>query len=458
MSQAIRTGQGRRTGGAPLPPGPRLPATVQTALLLRDPVRYFQRCQRRYGSVFRTGFVGAPGLVYVAEPELARQVFATDRDIGHAGAARREFLEPIVGSNSLLCLDGDEWVRQRKFLGSALHGRRIARYRDEIAAIAADHVRRWPVGEPFGLRPRMQAITLEVILRVVFGVRDDARVEDLRRVLPTLMTAGEAVDALTFVLPRPLSSWIERVAARMPGSPFAQVVAARTAADELLYDEIAGRRAEPGVDDRADILSVLLGARDENGAGLSDVEIRDGLMTLLLAGHETTATALAWAFERLVRNPAVLDRLVGALADGDEDYLDAVVKETLRTRPVVADMPRTLTEPMHLNGYRIPAGWWVSPAAVLLHDAAGEYPEPHEFRPERFVGDDTPLHAWIPFGGGRRQCLGSQFALLEMKTITPQVLARLRPRTADDRGPERPRTRNVTLAPARDGRIVAELA
>lgn len=437
------------------PPGPRLPDVIQTAMLLRDPVGFLRRCQQRYGDVIRTGFVGTDGVVYVARPDLARQVFATDRDIGQAGAARKDFLESVVGPNSLLCLDGEEWVRQRRFLGSAFHGRRIAAYRNEITDIAADQVRHWPLGKPFGLRPRMQAITLEVILRVVFGVRDDARVERLREVLPQLTGAAESVNSLAFLLPLPVWRRLERLIGRVPGNPVARFVAAQTQTDTLLYDEIARRRTAHDVEGRADILSVLLRARDANGVALTDAELRDGLMTLLLAGHETTATALSWTFERLVRHPAVLDRLAGTLAEGDEAYLDAVIKEALRTRPIVADMPRVLTEPLDLGGYRIPAGWWVSPAAPLLHSSADDFPDPDAFRPERFLADDAPLHAWIPFGGGRRQCLGSQFALLEMKAVIPQVLARLRLRPAGDE-PEAARIRNVTLAPARNSRVIAE--
>ncbi|MQA86083.1 MAG: cytochrome P450 [Streptosporangiales bacterium] len=451
-------GVARRAEPPPLPPGSRLPSALQTALWLRDPVGVLVRYGRRYGDIFRIGVVGVPGFVYVVDPALANRVFVTDRDIGRAGEAREGFLEPLVGSHSLLTLDGEEWMRQRKLLGSAFHGKRIERYRDEIAAIAADHVRRWPVGEPFALRPRMQAITLEVILRVVFGLRDVERVERLRELLPRLTGAGESVNALAFLVPPPIWTRIEALLARVPGTPMARFAALRKATDELLYAEISRRRTDPDLADRIDILSVLLGARDENGHGMTDAELRDALMTLLVAGHETTATALSWAFERLVRHPRVTERLRGSLAEGDEGYLDAVVKETLRTRPIVPDMPRVLTEPLDLDGYRVPAGWWVSPSPLLLHRSADEFPEPKEFRPERFLTEDAPSQAWIPFGGGRRQCLGSHFALLEMRAVIPEVLGRLRLRVADDPAPEAPRVRNVTLAPVHDARVIAKPA
>ncbi len=441
----------------PAPPGPRMPTAVQTAMYARDPVGFLRRCRNRYGDVFRISIAGASDLVYVADPELAHRVFATDRDIGHAGETRRPFLEPVVGYHSLLCLDGDEWMRQRKLLGSAFHGRRIERYRDEIADIAAREVASWPVEEPLALRPRMQTITLEVILRVVFGIRDTRRVEALADLLPRLASAAVPVSLLTMLLPPPAWRRVEKLLGRLPAGPVARLAAVRARADELIYDEIARRRTADDLDDRIDILSQLLRARDEHGRGLTDVELRDALMTLLEAGHETTATALSWAFERLVRHPDALARLTGAVADGDESYLDAVVRETLRLRPVVPDMPRALAEPLDLGGYRVPAGWWVSPTATLLHDSSETFPDPAAFRPERFLDGDTevPLHAWIPFGGGRRQCLGSQFALLEMRAVIPEVLARLELDVAGDRADEAPRPHHVTLIPAREGRVIA---
>lgn len=454
---------GSRT--AQLPPGSRLPTMVQTAMWLCDPVGFYRRCARRYGRVFRINVVGMPGFVYVTDPELARRIFATDRDIGRAGAARRDFLEPIVGPSSLLCLDGEEWTRQRKLLGSAFHGRRIERYRDQITAIAADHVRRWPVGEPFALGPRMQAITLEVILRVVFGIDDAARMERLRDVLPRLTAAAESAYAVAYLVPAPVWRRVAPLLARLPGTPSARFVTLLRETDALVHDEISRRRDAHDVADRADILSVLLRARDAEGGGMTDAELRDALMTLLLAGHETTATALTWCFERLVRNPEVMERLRDGVADGDGRYLDAVIKETLRVRPVIPDAPRVLTEPMDLGGYRVPAGWWVSPATVLMHGSAAAFPEPEEFRPERFLaggdgrsGDaaQAPPPAWVPFGGGRRQCLGAHFALLEMSAVIPRVLDRLHLRVAGEAAPEAARVRHVTLAPARDGRVVAE--
>lgn len=436
----------------PTPPGPRLPAWLQTALYLRDPLGFLRRCRRRYGEIFTVSLTGVPKVAYVANAELAHRVFATDRDIGRAGAVRKPFLEPVLGYHSLLCLDGDEWMRQRKLLGSAFHGKRIQRYHDDIAEIAAAEVQRWPVGEPFALRPRMQTITLAVILRIVFGIRDTARAEALAALLPALADTAAPEDWLATLLPPPVWRHVKRWLGRIRGSSVARHAAVLASVDELIYEEIADRRAERDRDDRADILAHLLRARDDDGRGLTDVELRDALMTLLEAGHETTATALSWAFERLVRHPDALARLTAEVAAGDQRYLDAVIHETLRVRPVVPEMPRALTEPLALGGYRIPPHYWVSPSALLVHDDEGVFAEPQEFNPERFL--DVDARSCVPFGGGRRQCLGSQFALLEMRAVIPQVLARLELHPAAEPG-EAAQAYHVTLTPARGGRIVA---
>ncbi|MGP4028703.1 cytochrome P450 [Actinomadura sp. 3N407] len=438
-----------------LPPGPRLPKWLQTVLALRDPVGFFERCRQRHGDVFRVAFIGIPPVAYVADPDLAQQVFSTDRDIGQAGEARKPFLEPLVGVNSLICLDGDDWMRQRRLLGSAFHGKRIERYREEIAAIAAAHVREWPTGKEIRLRPHIQVITLEIILRVVFGVRDARRVERLHELLPPLLESWESLNSLISILPRSLWARIEPLLARLPRNPVVRFRELFAKTDEILYAEIAERRDAGDLADRGDILSVLLRARDDDGRAMTDLELRDALMTLIVAGHETTATGLAWAFERLVRHPTVLDRLTRAVVDGgDRGYLDAVIKETLRTRPVGPDMPRYTTGTLELGGYRIPPGWWVNPSATLLHNLPRYFPEPDDFRPERFLEESPP--AWMPFGGGRRKCLGAQLAMLEMQAVIPAVLERYRFRIAGNGTSEKPKMRYATLVPSHDGRVIAD--
>jgi cytochrome P450 len=429
---------------------------VQTAMILRDPVGFLEGCRSRYGQVFRVSFVSFDKLVYVAEPQLARQVFASDRDVGHAGDVRREFLEPLVGANSVLCLEGEEWLRQRKLLAPAFHGRAVTAFRDEMASIAAAQIEHWPLGEPFALRPRMQAITLEVILRLVFGIRDAGRLNELRRLLPPLIETGGSF--FIWMLPAPIRERLERSPAlqQLPGSPMRRFYRLRDRVDAIVHDEIARRRAG-GDGGRTDVLSMLLSARDEQGAAMTDQELRDELVTLLEAGHETTATALAWTFERLSRHPDVVGRLRSELAEGEEEYLDAVVKEVLRARPVVFDAPRRLSGELELDGYRVPAGWYVAPAIPLVHRSRDAFPEPDRFLPERFLGDEPAVEGWIPFGGGKRRCLGSQLALLEMKTVIREVLGQVELDPVEP-ADEPARLRHVTLVPRDLTRVIARPA
>lgn len=439
-----------------LPPGPRAPATVQTVRFLRDPEGFLVRCHRRYGDVFSLRLLGGEKAVYVAEPGLIREAFATDRGDGLAGAARARLLEPLVGRGSLLTLDGPAWERQRKLLGPAFHGENIERYAKEIRRIAAAEIDSWPASGELELRPRMQAITLEVILRVIFGVREGERLDRLRELLPRLIeSAGQMMWA---------PPWLHRLADRMahsrwPGSRLGDprgFFALRDRVDRLLYEEIAARRTDPDLEERSDVLSWLVRARDERGEGLSESELRDELVGLLEAGHETTATALAWAFERLLRTPRALAAVTEELerADGDR-YLQAAVRETLRSRPVVFDVARVMERQVEIGGYEVPAGWYLAPGIVIAHRREAEWPEPEEFRPERFLEEHPPYHAWIPFGGGRRRCLGSHLAQLEMTIVIPEVLRR-RSLRAPSAEPEAAKLRHITLVPAQGGRVVVE--
>jgi cytochrome P450 len=436
------------------PPGPRLPKLIQTALFLYDPIRVLESNRRRYGPVFRLRFAGYQPEVFVATAELAEQVYAVDNGGGRAGEVRRLFLEPVVGRDSLLCLDGEDWKRHRKLLSPPMHGRAISGYRDEIAAIAAENIGRWPVGAAFPLRDRMQEITLEVILRLVFGIRDNDRLIRLRELIPELIDVGGST-ALVMMPPR-MRAWTERsrLLRHVSFLPTTRFVKVRAAVDEILYDEIARRRAG-SAPEATDVLSRLLAARDEDGQAMSDQEIRDELLTLVVAGHETTATGLAWAFDRLLRTDTVLTRLREEIAAGEEEtYLDAVVKEVLRSRPVVFDAPRLLDAPLRLGAHEVPAGWFAAPLIALIHRDPDAYPEPDVFRPERFLGDGAALAAksWMPFGGGRRYCAGAQLALLEMRVIIREILRRV---DLDGVGaaPERPRMKHVTYVPAHGTRV-----
>ncbi|MBN1528627.1 MAG: cytochrome P450 [Thermoleophilaceae bacterium] len=420
-------------------PGPRSPRLIQALRVTAQPYGFMVKRRRRYGDVFSTHFPIFGRVVYVADPAEIKRVFAGDAATFHAGEANALALGDALGEHSLLTLDEDRHMSQRKLLLPPFHGERVRRYAEVMAEETAREVDRWPVGPEFELRPRMQAITLEVILRAVFGVRDDARMDLFRERIPRL---AETTSVLT---------WLPFMDRDLGGlSPAARFRRALAAVDGLIYTEIADRRdSEPG----EDVLSLLLAARHEDGSPMSDVELRDELMTLLTAGHETSATGLSWAFERLMRTPRVMARAVDAAEAGDDDYLDAVVKETLRIRPVVVDVARKLTRPVEVGGYELPAGTLVLPAIAAVHARPDLYPEPEEFRPERFVDGQPEAYAWIPFGGGVRRCIGASFAQTEMRIVLREVLRRVRLRAPSER-PERPSIRHVTVVPARGARAV----
>jgi cytochrome P450 len=312
-------------------------------------------------------------------------------------------------------------------------------YGDVMREVAERHVAQWPRGRSFAVLPSMQAITLEIIMRVVFGVDED-RMERLGKPLRKLLDSVASrwrVLALGLTAERDWSF-----------GPWATFVRTKAEADALLDEEIRARHADPA---GSDIFSMLVSASDADGQGLSDSDLRDELMTLLVAGHETTATALSWTLERLARHPDVLAKVVAEQRDGGDEYLDAVIKETLRLRPVVPAVVRELQEPMTLGGWEIPAGLNVAPSIYLLHRRPDLYPEPDAFRPERFLGRNPGTYEWIPFGGGVRRCLGASFALYEMKVVLSHVLGALTLKKG--RGSEPIQRRAITLAPSRGGRI-----
>lgn len=441
-------------GASALPPGPRTPRLWQTYQWLTGPTRVFDRCVARYGEIFTLRVWPAGTLVYVAAPDAARQVFTGDPDVFHAGEAY-ELMEPVGGKRSLFLLDEDDHIRMRKLLLPPFHGDRLKRWTTLIEELTEQEMRRWPVGKPFALRPSTEAITLEVIMRLVFGIREPARAAELGALLPRLFEVGLLL-APSFVWPalrRDLGRW----------SPWGRFARLREQIDELLYDEIRLRRSELAkdsgtqVDERDDVLSMLISARDEQGRELTDAELRDELVTILLAGHETTASSLSWVFERLLRHPAALERLIAELDAGDEDgaYMDAVIKETLRSRPVGAHVARKLTADAEIGGHALPRGATVAVSIYLIHHSPKLFPEPHAFRPERFLDGQPPSYAWIPFGGGVRRCLGAGLATLEMRTAIATILrtARLRAASAT---PEEPTVLGVTIVPSRGAEVVVE--
>jgi cytochrome P450 len=401
-------------------------------------------CRRRYGDMFTLRIANEGTWVFLADPDAIKQVFTGDPRVLHAGEANVVVL-PLLGHHSVLVLDEAAHMSQRKLMLPSFHGERMRGYEQTMAEVAAEEIESWPAGQPYPVRPAMQRITLEVIIRTVFGVQDDARRERLRAALGAALEWGtnpRRMAMLAVLGPKRLAR----------SNLFAGV---RAPADELIYEEIRERRGAIDLEERDDVLSLLLQARHEDGSPMTDEELRDELMTLLVAGHETTASSLAWAVERLVRSPRVLERLREEVAAGDDEYLDAVCKETLRIRPILALVLRRLTEPMEIGGRLLPAGVNLAPCIYLVHRRADIYPEPYAFRPERFIEQPAGTYTWIPFGGGVRRCLGASFALFEMRVVLRELVSRLELRAADSQ-PERLTRRAITLVPERGGEVVVE--
>jgi cytochrome P450 len=422
------------------PPGPREPPILQTLQWLLRPISFLESCRRRYGDVFSVRFLGfTTPMVMLSEPEAIRALYGNPEHGLPPG--RTLTLLPILGPRSLLLLEGREHIARRRVMLPPFHGERMRAYEATVREVVAEDVDAWPEGEPFAVHPRMQRVTLEVILRAVFGVTDDARRDAL-------------ADRLTGLLGDTASAGLQLgvlLSRRFGGpDPLVPLQDQRRAIDAMLDVEIAERRADP----REDILSLLLAARFEGGAPMADAEIRDQLMTLLLAGHETTATGLAWTFDLLVRHPGVLERLVTAVDAGDSAYVRAVVAESLRLRPVVPIAGRRLRAPLRVEGHELEPGTDVTPAIWLAHTRADRYPEPFAFRPERFLDGAPSTYAWVPFGGGVRRCVGAAFAEMEMRVALEEILRRRTVRAAS-RSAERVARRNVTFSPAGGTRVIA---
>ncbi len=429
-----------------LPPGPRLPRVVQTAGFMFAGPRFLEACRRRYGNAVTFSTLFDNRFVMVFDPALVKEVFQGSGEQLHAGEANA-LLGPVLGERSVLLLDGTEHLRHRRLMLPPFHGRRMQAYAQAMRESADLEIDTWPVGEPFALLGSMQSLTLRVIMRAVFGYEAGPAEEELRR----------RIRAMVDPLARPRSLPLMLALGRLRGDRRAarRFEAERRAVDELLYAEIARRRSDPELAQRDDVFSALLLAEDEQGARLSDREVRDELMTLLLAGHETTATGLAWTFDLLLHHPAVHKRAL----EGDDEYLDALVKEALRIRPVIPGVGRVVRgEPFRLNGYVIPSGVEINPSIRMIHRRADLYPDPTAFRPERFLGPDAPdTYTWIPFGGGTRRCLGASFALMEMKIVVRRVLQRTALRAADP-NLEKVQFRAITLAPRNGVRVVQDRA
>jgi cytochrome P450 family 135 len=431
-----------------LPAGPRLPRFMQTLGFLLFPRPFIDTCRRRYGDVVTFSTLFDPLFVMVFHPEVVKQVFRGSPERLRAGEANAP-LGPVLGQGSVLLLDGSEHLRHRRLMLPPFHGERMREYEAVMTEAADRGIEAWPVGKPFTLLPSMQSLTLDVIMSAVFGVERGPRQEELkRRVRAVVAPVGSRFGVLVMALSR----------GRFVASGFRGFEERRRQLDELIYEEIARRRSEPDLEERKDVLSMLLLARDEEGRAMSDQELRDELVTLLVAGHETTATGLAWAFELLLREPSVLQRLRTALEEGDDSYLEAVVKETLRLRPVVPGIGRVVRgAPFEVGGYLIPDGIEINPSIAAIHRRADCYPEPRAFRPERFLAADAPdTYTWLPFGGGTRRCLGASFATFEMRVVIRRVIERTR-LTALGR-PEKAIRKGVTIVPKRGVRVMQKVA
>lgn len=398
-------------------------------------------CHRRYGSVFTLRVAMLGTMVYLSDPADIKTVFAGDPGVFHAGEANR-ILRGMLGDSSLLVIDDDLHRERRRLMLPPFHRDAVARQAELMGQIAADNIAGWPVGETFAVAPKMSEITLEVILRTVIGASDAHRLTALRTIMPRLLNL-RPWDSIAIAYPKLLRHWPWRALRRHIAD-----------ADRLLYAEIADHRSDPDLAQRTDILAMLVRA----DTGITDDELRDQLMTLLVAVHDTTATALSWALERLTRHPDILAKAVRAAeasAAGDaagDEYLDAVAKETLRIRPVVFDVGRVLTASVDLAGYRLPAGTMVVPGMGLVHASAAVYPEPQTFDPDRMLGATLSPSTWLPFGGGNRRCLGATFAMVELRVVLRENLRRVDLDTTVDAG-ERPQLKHVIVIPHRGARV-----
>lgn len=415
-----------------LPPGPTAPPVVQVARWIARPTDFMNKTRRDYGDVFTVRFASVGPIVFVSDPTLIKQIFTASPDQLRAGEANWPLI-PVLGERGTLLLDGQEHLKRRRIILPPFHGERLERYREMFAQVAADHIERWPKDEPFALLPKVQAITLELIMKVVYG--EDEEPERITRLADAMMGLINAGQSRLGQLP-----YMDRI----PGyySPMAIFMRVRKRVDDVLYEEIARRRARGGLEERHDVFSMLL------QTDMTDQDLRDELMTILLAGHETTTTALAWAFERLLRHPGMYERL-----RTDDRWAEAVVSETLRLRPPIPIVGRAVKQDFALNGWTIPAGEFLAPCIWLTHRREEVYPEPYAFKPERFLDKGPETYSWLPFGGGTRRCAGAAFAQLEMNVVMKTIAQMVEMEPAEP-GPERVGRRAIVLAPRHGSRVV----
>jgi cytochrome P450 len=424
-----------------LPPGPSAHPVRQGIRWTRDAIGYLEACRAEFGESFTGRFPWAGETVFTSDPGLIKAIFASDRENAHAGFAK-DVLGPFMGPRSVMFSQGEQHLRQRKLLVAALH-QRSDEYEELIRGLTEEEVSSWPPGQSFRLHPRMRALTLDVILRVVIGIREPERHDRLRQLLER---AFEYVTPPALTLRGLLASRLPFYSVERKLRPVVKEI------DSFLAAEIAARRSDSRLRARDDVLSQLAAARNGEGLAMDDVEIRDQLMTLVHAGAEPSAAGLAWGFDSLLRAPDALDRLRDS--GGDERYAAAVVRETLRLRSIVPIVSRDLGSEHRVDGHNLPAGTTVAICIYLAHTRRDVYPDPYEFRPERFLDGGPETFSWIPFGGGTRRCIGAPFAELEMRVIFDHIARStvLRP-TA---GPARPKLANANFKPDNGIPVVLE--
>ena len=422
---------------ATLPPGPRLPSLLQTIGWWNRPTVYVERLRARYGPRFTMRLLGQPPAVILSDPDDLREVFMASPEVLHPGEGAR-ILEPIVGPHSVILLDEAPHLEQRKLMLPAFHGERMQRLTALMSELTERELDHWPTDEPVALHERLQGLTMEIILRAVFGLDEGARFETLRDRLTSILSFGDSPVSLLPPAQRLLAG----------RGRFGRFEEDKAQVDRELFALMADRRREGG--DRDDVLATLLAAEHEDGSPMTDEEIRDELLTALVAGHETTASSLAFAFEQLARRPEVQERLA---SDPDDDaYLEATINEVLRLRPVLPNAePRLVKQEVTIGGWTYPPGVVLILSAALVHHDPKIYPEPNAFRPERFLDTKPGTYTWIPFGGGRRRCIGASFALLEMRIVLRAAAERFTIGTAGP--PQRPRRRMITITPGDGARV-----
>ncbi|HTA15956.1 MAG TPA: cytochrome P450 [Solirubrobacteraceae bacterium] len=430
-----------------LPPGPKVPASWQTVASWKRPTVGLERARKRYGKRFTIRLLGQPPFVVLSDPDDIKELFQAPPDVLHPGEGAR-ILEPIVGPNSVILLDEAPHLEQRKLLLPAFHGENMQSLADLMTDLTEREVSSWPHEQAIALHPRLQRLTLEIVLRAVFGLEQGAQLDRLRELLTQVLEFAES--------PLSLLPFAQRMLAGR--GPVGRLERLGEEADKLIFEVIDERRREG--EGGPDVLALLLSARHEDGSPMSPAELRDELVTALVAGHETTASQLAWGFEQLSRLPHVVERLAGELAEDSEDdaYLTATIHEIMRRRPVLINAePRLVKKPVQIGGVEYPAGVVLIANAYLVHHDPAIYPDPYAFRPERFLeseGGRAPgTYTWLPFGGGRRRCLGASFAMLEMKIVLRAVIEHNLLLPVGER-PETARRRSITISPSRGCEVI----